>query len=298
MPFWPDRFHVPTVRSGTAAAPFVPFVGALDPFPPDFAWSHRRALVSSFEGNIFQARRTSDSAPFNAARLANGEADIAGLQSFVGSGTATVASLTELMGTGCSFIQPTGDLQRVIVDAGVLVNVNGQAASRGLRTPSGPEIGGAMYTPIFDTYSGTVMTVFLRGQHDEYSGIFNSIVDGYFGFGKNGSAGDSAARTVMSHRNGTDAAAFNWLGDMSGPFVSDYLLSFIFDGTTLTLRDGSNTYTISTSTTFDINRFTFGLLVDLTSNDYCSAANRWQEAAVWLSDQSSNEAAIRSALLA
>jgi len=291
MPFWPDRFHLESVRSGTAAAPFV---GALDAFTPTYAWSHRRALVSSFEGNILQARRTSDSEPYNVARLANGEGNIAGLQSFSGSGTAAVAALTEQMGTGKDFIQPTADVQRIIVDAGSLVTVGGKASSRGLRGPLSPDTpGGGMYTNSFSAYTGTTLSFFLRGAHDAYAtgSWFEGIVDAYLGLGRS----SDYAYDIYLYRSPAISAGMSRIGNF-GTFNSDYLISIIFDGTNVTFRDGTNTYVASWSTSFIHDRFIFGYAAGITAEGNTSLYNHWQESAVWLSDQTANEAAIRSAL--
>lgn len=304
MPFTPDRFHVPTIRSGSGT---VPFVGALDPFPPDFTWSHWRALVSSFEGNILQARRTSDSAPFNAARLANGEADIAGLQSFAGSGTAAVASLTEQMGTMVDFLQTTGDSQRIIVDAGSLVTVGGKAASRGRRFIISDPLGGGMETGTTAfTYTGTTLSIFLRGNKSGYAGSFyDAIADVGFGATADSNGSTTTAGAIGFFRAAQSAAGNELtVGSNYGALsltkavVDDYLVSIIFDGANATITDDSGSSSISFSNNFAINRFLFGLFNSGGGQDNCSSVHRWQEAAVWLSDQSSNEAAIRSALMA
>jgi len=290
MPFWPDRFHLETVRSGTAA---VPFVGALDGFTPFMAWSHRRALLTSFTGDLLQARRTSDDAPYNVARKANGEGDTAGLLSFVGGSSAAVASVTEQVGTGYDFIQPTTDSQRMIVDGGSLVTVGGKAASRGLRAPTGtPDHGGGMYTNQFTAQIGNVFTLFLRGNHGSYSGDFLGIIDSYFGFGRD----SSYYRQLYHSRSGP--AGIGGLGDFGGSFTDDFLISLIFDGTNVTFRDGTSTYTIAYNGAVNVDRFLWGLYNSTTGDTYSSDVQRMQEAAVWMSDQTANEAAIRSALLA
>lgn len=273
----------------------VPFVGALDAFNPDMAWSHRRALVSSFTGNLLQARRMSDDTPYDVPVKADGEGDFDSLLAFLGSESAAVAQLSEQIG-GYHMLQGTADLQRIIVDAGSLLTVGGKAASRGLRVPSGtPDHGGTLLTSTFATYSGSVATLFLRGAHDAYSGWFAAIIDVYCSFGKSGSFGSSTA-PALYHRNGTGYPGVSGLGDFTGAFDSDYLISVVWDGSTITFRDGTHTYTLSQSGGFDFNQFSIAFYVG--GSDYVSDANRIQEVAVWLSDQTANEAAIRSAMMA
>lgn len=276
-----------------------PFTGVLDAFTTGALefWSHRRKLVSSYSGDLLQGRRTSDDAPIDVSALASGEIDEAGLLSFAGSSSVAVAAVYGQL-SGHDLLQGTADVQRMIIDSGSLVTVGGKAASRGLRVPSGtPDHGGALLTSTFATYSGSTLTLFLRGAHGVYSGIFNAVVDAYVSFGKNGSFGNSAARTALYHGHVTGAPGLAGVGNFSGAFNADYLVSVIWDGSTVTFRDGTNTYTLSQPAGFDFNQFALAYFAGGSTN-YASDANRIQEVAIWLSDQTSNEAAIRSAMLA
>jgi hypothetical protein len=289
------------IYPGGAGGGGVAFVGALDGFTTSLmeCWSHRRKLVTNpVSETLLQARRSSDEEPLNVGALANGELDQASLLAFTGVGN--YAGVAALMGqvNGRDLIQEISEEQRLIVDVGSLVTVGGKAASRGLRAPVGEVTGGGLITNTFTTYTGNVLSVFLRGEHSAYSGWFTAIVDAYFGLAKNSSIADSSARPILFHRNVTGAPGLTQASDFSGTFNSDYLISLIFDGTNVTFRDGTNTYTQAFSASFDFNRFTFGLLNDIAATGFSSDANRFQEAAVWSSDQTANEAAIRSALLA
>jgi len=277
-----------------------PFVGALDGFTSGLmeCWSHRRKLVvNPVSETLLQARRSSDEAPLNVGALANGELDQTSLLAFTGAQSAGVAALMGQV-NGRNLIQETSEEQRLIVDVGSLVTVGGKAASRGLRAPVGEVTGGGLITDTFTTYTGNVLSVFLRGAHSAYSGVFAAIVDTYFGLAKDSSIGDNNTRPILTHRNVTGAPGVTWVGDFSGTFNSDYLISLIFDGSAVTFRDGTNTYTQAFSASFNFNRFTFGLLNDIASTGFASSDNRFQEAAVWYADQTANEAAIRSALMA
>lgn len=273
------------------------FAGALDGWTTGLqeCWSHRRKLVNKAPSTLMQVRRTSDDAVLNVGALTNGELDESSLTGFAGSGTLALASLTGQMNS-VDFLQPTSTSQRILVDGGSLVEVGGKASSRGIRGPLSPDAqGGGMFTETFTTYSGNVLTLFLRGSHDVYNGWFTSIVDAYFGFGKDLETSSAAHTTLYRARSGKPGLA--WIGDFGGAFESDYLISLIWDGTSVTFRDGVNTYSMSAGAAFDFNRLMFGCLRDADDQDYCSQYHRWQEAALWYSDQTANEAAIRSALM-
>jgi hypothetical protein len=283
----------------------VPFVGVLDGFTPTYAWSHRRALLSSFTGNIMQARRTSDSSPYNVSRLSTGEGNIAGLQTFVGSNTAAVASLTEQAGTGYDLTQATGDNQRILIDAGTLVTVGGKAASRGRRLDypdhDDHQPGGTLVASV-PAYTGTTMSVFLRMENGTHSGWFGGLVAAILNVGKNGTGngGSTLGAFFMRHdpggNNYTVAANFSTL--LNAAIDPNGLFSIIFDGTNVTFRDGTNTYTTAYTTAFDINRITVGGIHPDDGGAYSSRGFRFQELAIFNSNQTSNESAIRSAMLA
>lgn len=301
MKFINSRFYIPTIHSGPATPAFV---GALDEFPPDFAWSHRRALVSSFDGNIMQARRMSDDEPYNVVRLANGEGDIAGLQSFVGSGSAALPALTEQMGSGVDFIQPTADYQRIIIDSGSLVTVGGKAASRGLRPSDAPftPIGGGMTASLGASFTGSTFSLFIRYARTAYTGLFTSILDMLFSATSGANyptttAGAFGTFHAPSDPTGGVTLGTNYSAKASGDVGTDTLLSIIFDGANVTLRNGTDTYSGSYTDAFNFDTFLLCLFQDGTQ-DYSSLNTRVQEMAVWLSDQTANEPAIRSALMA
>lgn len=264
----------------------VPFVGALDDFNPDMAWSHRRALVSSFTGNLLQARRMSDDTPYDVPVKADGEGDFDSLLSFLGSESAAVTQLSEQMG-GHHLLQGTADNQRIIVDAGSLVTVGGKAAAKAQAT------GGKMFSSVLGTsYTGNVASVFMRGAHPAYVGL---VYDPYFALAQSG-AGSGASYPGMLMASATDMQ-ITWIGDTTGPIETDYLLSLIWDGTNVTMRDGTNTYSMAASSAFDFNQVVLGA-IDGLGNGVPRTDHAIQELAVWLSDQTANEAAIRSALLA
>jgi hypothetical protein len=261
------------------------------------AWSHRRKLVASYSGALLQGRRTSDDTPVDVSALADGELDAAGLLSFAGANSVAVAALRGQV-NGYDLLQATADEQRILVDAGSLVTVGGKAASRGLRVSSGtPDHGGSLVTNAFGVSDGNPVSIFLRGEHGTYSGVFNSIIDCYFSFGLSGSFGDGASKPAFCHRNGTGAGTLTWIGDFSGAFNSNYLLSIIFDGAgSITLRDGTNTWVISQPAAISFNQIAIGMFSG--TSEYTSDTNSIQEMAIWTSDQTANEAAIRSALMA
>lgn len=275
-----------------------PFVGVLEAFAPDHAWSHRRALVTVPESlTLMQVRRTSDDTPMDVTYGPDGEAGIAGLLSFIGSSSGAVATLKDQVGSA-DFIQPTADYQRIIVDAGTLVTVGSKAASRGKRyVMSDPDGGGISAST---TYSGSVMSVFIRARVDALTGdAFSGIMAPIFA-AANGSTISGQGQFVMWV--GPSNAGMTLVGNdtywaYQQPYTTDFLASIIFDGTNVTYRDGTYTYTAACSRAFNMDRFLIGCVAE--SNQQNGAGQvKVQELAVWLSDQTANEAAIRSAMLA
>jgi len=284
----------------------VPFVGALDEFAaPLEAWSHRRKLVSSYAGDLLQGRRTSDDTPIDVGVLANGELDEAGLMSFAGANSVAVAALRGQV-NGYDLLQGTADNQRIIVDAGSLVTVGGKAASRGRRFVGGDAAGGGMQTDAFTTYSGATLSIFIRGQQGDYTGSFFEVVEDTFLSAAKDTSGAGITPGSFVYRRPGQSAATNSMNlssnygtySVSGALNTDYLISIILNGSTVTIRDGTHTYTSSFAASLDINRFLLGLQTADGNQDLVSSVNRVQELAVWLSDQTANEAAIRSALMA
>lgn len=264
-------------------------------------YSTYRALLSSFTSFVGTCRRTSDDEPYLLNQTETREIDPSALVTFsgdgAGGGEVALVTLSNQIGPfgNRDLIQMVAEDQRIIVSGGNLVTVGGKAASRGLRPPGSGPIGGVMKTVPFTPYTGTQCSVFLRGKHGVYSGVFTVIVDAYFALGKHTNS-SSISHPGACH---TPGGGFNitWTGYSTADFVSDYLLSFIWNGSSLTIRDGVSTWTFAASPTFDFNKFIIGAFDD-TSNEYASDANNIQEVAVWYSDQTANEAAIRSAMLA
>lgn len=120
MPFWPDRFHLETVRSGTAA---VPFVGALDGFTSGLkgVWNIKKRLLASHTGSAFLCRADRTGQPTaEIGYLASGDWDEAALMSFAGSDSVYLVTPTEQSGCGLVLTQGTAFLQPRLVNAGVL----------------------------------------------------------------------------------------------------------------------------------------------------------------------------------
>ena len=94
MPFWPDRFHLETVRSGTAAAPFV---GPLDTLVAQGATIIRahsfRRLLTSYTGSAANLLRGNGSGSPEAdiAFLPDGSYDLAAAEALRTSGGGTQA---------------------------------------------------------------------------------------------------------------------------------------------------------------------------------------------------------------
>lgn len=287
------RLHAPlmssllTMGAGTSAGGGgAGFVGVLDAWSPDAAWSHWRALVTEpYSSTLLQVRRTSDDEPFDVLKQADGTADIAALQTFIGSSSAAVAALKDQV-NGWDLQQSTSDQQRIIIDSGALVTVGGNAASKGLDAVGGGYLTTADRSP---TYSGNTMTVFFRGQKDP------SLSFEPFFHIANSAGGAGAVRPGIIH---TISNSFDvtFVGNTGGDIIDNYLLSVIWDGTNTTFRDGTNTYVLANTNAFDaVNQFRLCNVLGIGLNN--SSLQKVQEVALWFSDQTANEAAIRSAML-
>lgn len=86
MPFWPDRFHFPDVRSGSPTPPPPAFVGPLDGYADGLAgaWSVARRLLASYGGPLIRVRRSSDDEEMDIGALAEGTLDVTALDAWRG----------------------------------------------------------------------------------------------------------------------------------------------------------------------------------------------------------------------
>lgn len=281
------------------------FVGPLDDYESGLLWlgSFSRKLLTSWEGGIVQLRRSSDDDELLLSAKANGDVNSAAGLSFVGAGNGYPSLMLDQTGNGNDLEQPNAALQMVMVEAGSLVTVGGKAAARGGRTDYlGPtdEARGCMFSAL-PAYTGNTLSVFLRVAHGTYGGWFSAIVDIFLNVAKNTSAGSvtSGAFTLSRLTTGNIQVASNYgTINIGGAFSSDCVMSIIFDGTNVTFRDGTNTYSQAYGGAFDINALT---LCDqggaASSGDYSAYAKRVSELAIWTTDQTANEAAIRALML-
>lgn len=281
------------------------FVGALDNYVDDMleAWSWRRKLLSSYSGGAFEVRRESDDATDEVVYGSDGELALSQLTGFVGASTGRTSALRGQL-NGYDLLQTTNNFQRIVVDSGSVVTVGGKPAARGItNTSDSVDLGGGMQTDTFATYTGTTLSMFIRGQQTDYTGsIYNSYADVFCSMTKDNGA-ITASGSFGLFRNAGDPSSNvtsvqpGFLPIVSGTTETDYLISVIFDGSNVTLRDGTNTYSAAYSTSFDVNRCLLALSA-IGGQVNASAINRIQELAIWTSDQTANESAIRSAILA
>jgi len=283
------------------------FVGALDGWTANrlFAGSFRRRLFSDHdpELGLFEIRRSSDDDDVLIQPGANGEASAAAITGFVGSGNHGYAkSLIDQSGHGNNQAQAVTSQQLQMVEAGSLVTVGGKPAARGGRTTYLDPVSenrGTMHGDL-PSYAGNTLSLFLRFSHDTYGGWFHDIVDAYFALVKNsGTANEPGSyNTYRKQNEDTITLGSNWGAlNLSLPLASDGVMSFIWDGNTVTIRDGVNTASVSWTGGLDINKLVLCGLNDGDGSQYSAAAKRVQEIVIWTSDQTSNEAAIRSAMM-
>ena len=106
------------------------------------ALSVARQLTKTYSGNLFTVRRSSDNTSQDIGFTVTGEANVAALTAFVGSGTGYVTKIYDQSGQGNNVTQTNAAYQPVIVSAGTVQYLNGHltmlcSGSQWLYSPSG-----------------------------------------------------------------------------------------------------------------------------------------------------------------
>jgi len=98
------------------------FTGALDSYTTSLAgaYSAARRLLTSYTGNLFRVRRSSDSTETDIGYSADGSMDSAALLTFAAGGSAYVTTWYDQSGAGLNLLQTTAANQPRIVSSGVV----------------------------------------------------------------------------------------------------------------------------------------------------------------------------------
>lgn len=256
------------------------------------AYSVPRRLLTSYTGNLIKIRRSSDDTTSDIGYNGSNELDTTAISTFVGSNSAYIHTIYDQSGNGYNLVMATNAAQMRIVNAGT----NDTLASKPVAYNSAGFQSAGYATATFTAYTGTTLSCFARGLTGSNADYYARFVGLSKDAGVDYTPPSNAALILQSAGGG------NWvtyrasdLGNtINTPATSDGLISAIADGTNLKLRDGTNTGTAASSASWDFNRILLGYQT-ATSSGIGSGA-KFAEVVLWTSDQTSNEAAIRSAL--
>lgn len=252
------------------------------------AYSVARRLNTSYTGSLFRVKRSSDSTEQDIGYGGDNWWDDSALSSFVGANNGDVVKIYDQSGGGYNLNYITVGMR--CVASGTNITLAGKLAVK--------QVGGVgsagYYSDTFTSYTGTTLTCFARGQipyaaYNRYIGVTS---------GTGGDTATGAAAFIICAGSGTAFATYTAAGEKANTISpttnTDQLVSAIADGTNLKLRDGTNTGSAAHSAAWSINRV---ISAATSSSAAYGAANAYySEIILWTSDQTSNEAAIRSAL--
>lgn len=268
--------------------------GVLDSYSSNLMVAHSvsRRLLTNYTGALFKVRRSSDNATQDISYGVDNWADTAALASFIGANSGYVDTLYDQSGNGRHMSQGTVSAQFRVVNAGVNDTLGGQLTL----FHSGASLSMMMATTsTFTSYTGTTMSVFARGLNGSpannyrFVSVTNNTSTDYLS--------SAQCAIILSTTPGTGWQSYraaSLANSIQTPATSDGLISAIADGTNLKLRDGTNTGSAASSAAFNINRVLLGGYTN--SNPYAVQSSKFAEVIIWTSDQTSNEAAIRSVL--
>ncbi len=270
--------------------------GVLDSYSSNLMVAHSvsRRLLTNYTGALFKVRRSSDNATQDISYGVDNWADTAALATFIGANSGYVDTLYDQSGNGRHMSQGTFSAQFRVVNAGVNDTLGGKLTL----FHSGANWTMMMSTTsTFTSYTGTTMSVFARG--------LNGIAANNYRFVSvtNNTSTDYLSSAQCAIILSTTPPGTGWqsyraahlANSIQTPATSDGLISAIADGTNLKLRDGTNTGSAASSAAFNINRVLIGGYTSI--NPYAAQSSKFAEVILWTSDQTSNEAAIRSALI-
>jgi len=265
----------------------VPFVGVLDGYKLGLlaAWSVWRRLFASYTGALLRVRRSTDNVEMDIGYTVAGFLDVTALLAFLGGASGYVHVIYAQDGSGLDYVQDVTGYQRQIVNAGTLNTLDGVATAEAT--------GNQGYaTAVFSTYTGTVMSCFVRAAISS-----SRMYDRVLSFTKNGGPDYEAARFIAVARDNYSATVMGFSGSildsLSVTYEASFVASSILDGSNHTLRIGAASATAAFSGALDINQAYLGNQGDTMASGPGSC---WSEAAVYLADKTADESAIRGVM--
>lgn len=289
-------------------APKASFRGALDTFTSNrlFAASLRRRLFTDHNPalGLFRVRRSSDDTTLLALPDATGEVINSTITGFTSSGNGFVTTWVDQSGNGNNQTQSLAAAQPQVVKNGTLVTVGGKPAMQGGRTSVGDpsdQSRGVLFGSL-PAYNGNTLSVYYHFAHGTYGNWFTGIVDAFFALTKNSSDGGGAPGSYKLIRPPSSSNGLNLQSNYGALYLSaamptSGIISVIWNGSTVTIRDGTNTTSAAWTTGFDINKLVICGNSIADDGTYTAAAKQVQEVVIYTSDQTANDTAIRSAML-
>lgn len=288
MPFWPDRFHVPTIFSGPTAAAFV---GVLDGYATGLggAYSVSRRLLSSYTGALIRVRRDSDGTEADIGFDADGLLDVNALLAFSGLGSAYVVTIYDQSGLGRHVTCSSLSNQLRIVDAVVLevIGSNGRPNGYAVNGGEGPYVS-ATFTANTSATLSVVSSFFMSAATAvggvRYMGLLKDAGEDYGG-------GNNIGVFVRQDFNARLATVYNgaypfFINAALGNTRSAY---FRATGSQMELNIGGASATSAFSTTLGFNRVV--LSGYSAANSFSEAGDRQMEHVVWQTDIGATAAA-------
>jgi len=265
------------------------FVGPLDDYTTGLAraWSVPRRLLTSYEGPLIRVRRSLDDEEEDFYPLASGGLDTSLLLDFCGGGDGFIVTIYSQLADGLDLTQATAAAQRRIVSSGVLETLDG--------LPTARATGAQGYaTPAGSTYTGNVASAFVRasiGSGTAYSralsftlGIFD---DDYI-------SGSWAVITRVASSQAIGGESGGALATLAITYDQSFVASSILDGANNTLRVGAASDVVAFSAAISVNIALLGMIK--VTSPFSGDPDCWSEGAVYHTDKTADEAAIRAAL--
>jgi hypothetical protein len=271
------------------------FVGALDDYASGLAglWSVSRRLLASYTGALVRVRRSGDNAESDFASLANGDLDVTSMVAWVVAGGGTqdgfVKTIYDQSGNSRDQNQASASRQRIIVQSGSAITLNGKAAIEATAVDTQGYI-----TDTFTAYTDAAISAFVRGSIATVvqNRMISVTLDNGIDF-----APPSRGALITSYGPG------NRLLSYRDAFVSfcnfaalntQFVASNIYTGTTCKINSGSDNSSAAFSAAFNVNQI---CVAGHTSTSYAAQiGDKWAEAAIYFTNKDSDDAAIRSAL--
>ncbi len=296
MSLSPDQILLQRGNLQRASAGAAAFSGVLDSLGnADGAWSVYRRLFSSFSGSLLRVRRSGDNAELDVGYLANGVLDVVTLESFCNAGGGTkngfVVKIYDQSDQGRDLIQSTAAAQMKIA-ANAVAYVETDGVPYMAQTVDNQSV---YQTNTDGGYNGSELWAYVNMYHQ-------TPLEQLLAFGATKDGGSIYAAGAVVPILMFSAIA---CGERDGNFsASNYsissgrkLYSGSFSASGWSAEDGSDSASdtdVSMQGSLDVNHFILG--GSSAGNPASSAGFIFVEAVVYLSDQTSNHAAIRTAL--